>query len=114
VLATVAVGNAPYAVAFRHDGARAYVTNSHDDSVSVIDVANRVVVATVPVGSLPYGVTVDRNSGRLYVSGLADHSITIIDASNAVLGRSRCRTRMAWRCRRTARACTRATTALVR
>ena len=36
VLATVAVGNAPYAVAFRQDGARAYVTNSHDDSVSVI------------------------------------------------------------------------------
>jgi YVTN family beta-propeller protein len=85
LLAVLPVGSHPYAVAMHPDGSRAYVTNSWDDSVSVIDVPGRRVVATVPVGSLPYGVAVDGHSGRVYVAGLANHTVTVIDRNNVVL-----------------------------
>ena len=37
VIATVKVGKAPYGAALAADGALLYVTNQHDDTVSVID-----------------------------------------------------------------------------
>jgi YVTN family beta-propeller protein len=84
VLATVPVGTQPYGVAAHPDGTLAYVTNSHDDTVSVIAVGSGQVVATVPVGSLPYGVAVDGVTGNVYVSALAGHTLTVIDAAHVV------------------------------
>jgi len=40
---------------------RGYVTNSDDDTVSVIDPANNSVVATITVGDQPGGVAVTPN-----------------------------------------------------
>ena len=85
VLATVPVGTHPYGVAVHPDGTFAYVTNSHDDTVSVIDVPARAVVATLPVGSLPYGVAVATASGTAYVAALAGHSVTVVSADHAVV-----------------------------
>src|SRR5687767_11982569 len=79
IVATVPVGTQPYAVAAHPGGTLAYVTNSYDDTVSVIDVARAQVVATVPVGSLPYGVAVDAVTGNAYVTALAGHTVTVVD-----------------------------------
>jgi len=52
-LATIPVGSRPWAVAADEAGARLYVTNLNDDTVSVIDTASRSVIATIAVGDYP-------------------------------------------------------------
>ena len=45
---------------------RAYVTNTNDNTVSVIDTATRLVTATIPVGLGPAGVAVTPNGRFAY------------------------------------------------
>jgi YVTN family beta-propeller protein len=62
----------------------AYITNSGDDTVSVIDTATDHVVATIPVGA-PYAVAINGAGDRVYVTG--GNGISIIDATrNVVIG----------------------------
>jgi YVTN family beta-propeller protein len=68
VVATITVGFAPNGVAITPDETDplglddrrhqplAYVTNTDDSTVSVINTANNKVVATIPVGTLPFAV----------------------------------------------------------
>lgn len=52
----LATGAGAHAIVFSPDGARAYVTNQQDDSLSVIDVAMRSVLQSVPTGVHPNGL----------------------------------------------------------
>ncbi len=45
----------------------AYVSNTADDTVSVIDTSSLAVVATVPVGDDPVGVAVHPSGALVYV-----------------------------------------------
>lgn len=56
VLGEMETGDGAHAIVFSPDGQRAYVTNQHADTVSVIDVAARAVIDTVDVGSKPNGI----------------------------------------------------------
>jgi len=67
---TAVAGAAPFA----------YVTNSFDGSVSVVDVATNSVVATLGVGRNPYGVVVNADGTRVYVANLSARSVSVIDA----------------------------------
>lgn len=49
-------GAGAHAMAFSGDGARAFVTNQEDDTVSLVDVARFEVSATVEVGAAPNGI----------------------------------------------------------
>src|SRR4029077_10615670 len=68
---------------------RAYVTNSEDNTVSVIDTATNTVVATVPVGVNPYGIAITPDRTRAYTANGftgADNTVSVIDtASNTVV-----------------------------
>lgn len=65
---------------------RAYVTNAHSNSVSVIDTATFSVEATVPVGSSPADVAVTPNGRFAYVANFFGHSVSVISAaSNTVV-----------------------------
>ena len=44
----------------------AYVTNSHSNTVSVIDTASNTVVATVPVGNGPIAVAITPDGKHEY------------------------------------------------
>ena len=44
----------------------AYVVNSGDNTVSVIDTATDTVTATVPVGEFPMGVAVSPDESKVY------------------------------------------------
>ena len=59
VTATIPVGASPRYVAVDNDSNLIYVTNSNDDSVSVINGATNMVTATIPVGNRPLGIAVD-------------------------------------------------------
>lgn len=57
-LGELATGSGTHAFAFVDGGAKAYVTNQNDASVSVVDVATHTLLTTVPVGAQPNGVVV--------------------------------------------------------
>jgi YVTN family beta-propeller protein len=52
-VAKIDVGRDPNWIVFRRDGKFAFVSNTTDNSVSVIDTAGRKVSATIPVGHAP-------------------------------------------------------------
>jgi len=64
----------------------AYITNSRDNTVSVIDTAtNTVVGSPITVGGQPFGVAVTSN--KVYVTNINDGTISVIDtATNKVVG----------------------------
>ena len=65
---------------------RAYVTNSQDNTVSVIDTATNTVVATIPVGAVPVGVAITPDGTRAYVTNAGDNTVLVIDtATNTVV-----------------------------
>jgi YVTN family beta-propeller protein len=63
----------------------AYITNSGDNTVSVIDTATNTVTATVTVGALPFGVAVTPDGARVYVTNFGSDNVSVIDtATNTV------------------------------
>jgi YVTN family beta-propeller protein len=62
-------------------GAKAYVGNFKDNSVSVIDTVTGTVVATVPVSVGPHGMSATPNGQFVYVSGDGSSEVSVIDAS---------------------------------
>ncbi len=57
-----------------------YVTNIHDNTVSVIDASTRTVTATVPVGKQPGGVAVDPGTHTVYVTNIHDNTVSVIES----------------------------------
>src|SRR5580704_7404011 len=64
----------------------AYVVNSGDGTVSVIDTAtNTVVGLPIPVGREPFGVDVTPDGKHAYVTNRSSNNVSVIDtASNTV------------------------------
>lgn len=80
---TIAVGKNPEGLALSPDGTRLVVANSDSDSLSVIDVATRVVVDTLWVagedalrGASPSAGAFDA-AGRLYVVNAGDNAVDV-------------------------------------
>ena len=64
----------------------AYVTNSGDNTVSVIDIAKNEVVATVPIGSHPEGIVATPYGKKVYVTNTDIEYVSVIDtATNKVI-----------------------------
>ena len=63
----------------------AYITNSGDNTVSIIDTAINTVTATVQVGTNPSGVALAPNGETVYIGNIGDNTVSIIDtATNTV------------------------------
>jgi YVTN family beta-propeller protein len=60
-------------------GPYAYITNSRDNNVSVIDTVTNVVIATVDVGYSPWGVAVNPAGTKAYVTNSGSDSVSVID-----------------------------------
>ena len=74
----IPVGAAPTSVAFSPDGTRAYVTNTNDDTVSVIDTAIAAVIDTVVVGDEPGALAVSPSGTEVYVANWFDNTVSVI------------------------------------
>jgi YVTN family beta-propeller protein len=61
----------------------AYITNSDDGTVSVIDTTTNAVTATIPVGAHPGGVAVHPTGTRVYVTD--DEGLSVIDTATNTL-----------------------------
>src|SRR5215813_9410586 len=66
----------------------AYITNAHDNTVSVIDTAtNTLVGLPIPVGDFPFGVAVSPDGSKVYVANANSSTVSVIDtATNMVVG----------------------------
>lgn len=83
------VGADPQSVSVDAAGARAYVSNGADSTVTVIDLLTFDVVRTIAVGSEPRGTALTPRGTRLYVAESADGTLVEIDtATGAVVGRA--------------------------
>jgi YVTN family beta-propeller protein len=82
-LRTVPVGARPAAVVVARR--KVYVANSSDDTVSVVDPRQGVVVATIPVGDVPIALAGD--GPRVYVANGGDRTVSVVEtAANTVVG----------------------------
>lgn len=66
----------------------AYIGNSADNTVSIIDTAGQLVVATPGVGALPYGVAVDKTTGTAYVTNQDGGTVSVIDGATMAVVRT--------------------------
>lgn len=67
--------------AFAAPGAKAYVANFKDNTVSVIDTEGGKVIATIPVAAGPHGMAITQDGGTVYVSGDGSSSLDVIDTA---------------------------------
>ncbi|HWP96008.1 MAG TPA: YncE family protein [Syntrophomonadaceae bacterium] len=75
----IAVGRVPYDVIFSPSPQTAYVTNSGDNTVGIIDVFAHRQDFAITVGSLPNWLGITANGSFLVVSNIEDNSVSIIN-----------------------------------
>ena len=78
-VAEVPVGHRPSSVAIDPDSKNAYVANTRDGSVSVVDLDSRKAKETFGVGAEPSALALSPNGTRLYVANSSSNSLTVID-----------------------------------
>ncbi len=81
---TVVVGKSPSEVTFSTDGALAFVANTGDASVTVIDANTKALRATLAVGADPVGAWPATN-GKMYVDNEAARTISVIDVASVAV-----------------------------
>ncbi|WP_210165785.1 cytochrome D1 domain-containing protein [Devosia psychrophila] len=78
-IATIEVGAHPAHVVVDLTGKFAFVTNSGDNNVTVVDLANDVVTAVIPTGAYPHGQRMSPDGKELYVANVEDGSVSVLD-----------------------------------
>ena len=66
-------------------GSYAYITNSWDHTVSIIDTETDTVKATVPVGIYPVGVAINPAGTKVYVTNEGSNDVSVIDTANSTV-----------------------------
>ncbi|MCV7227258.1 beta-propeller fold lactonase family protein [Mycolicibacterium komossense] len=75
----------PFGMAVSKDGTRAYVTNIHDGTVSVIDLRTGQVGAPITVGGQPTAIAVSPSGNRIYVLDDAGDTVSVINTATGQL-----------------------------
>jgi YVTN family beta-propeller protein len=81
-VATIPVGEGPFALALSPAQDRLYVANVRSGDLSVIDTAGLRVSATAAIGGMPYGVAVSAEGSRVVVTNQQAGSVTILDSGD--------------------------------
>jgi len=73
-------------VAITPNGAFAYVGNSCDSTVSVVNITTNIVVATVAVGGQPQNIAITPDGSFTYTSNFLTNNLSVIStATNTVV-----------------------------
>ena len=75
----IPVGKAPAHVIVDPQGARAFVTNGGDNTISVIDLSRRQVVKSIAVGKSPHGLRMSPDGETIYVANTGDNSVSLVN-----------------------------------
>jgi YVTN family beta-propeller protein len=85
-IAGISVGSRPYGVALDKYANIVYVTNSHSDTISVINGNTDKIITNVDVGTFPYAVTLQPANNLVYVANYRSNTVSVIDpTSNKVI-----------------------------
>lgn len=76
-VAEIGVGEHPAHVVASADG-RAFVTQSGENSVAVVDLASKKVVGTVATGRYPHGLRIGPDGKEIYVADVEEGSVSVI------------------------------------
>ena len=76
----IKVGEHPYCAVASPDGKTLYVSNTQDDTVSVIDLNSHKIIATIEVGMTPEGISYDAASKLVLVASWGENKVSVIDA----------------------------------
>jgi YVTN family beta-propeller protein len=92
VQSVIGVGHFPEDIAFARGGSQAFVTNSSDATVSVINTTSRTVTQTVSLAVypmlFPFGVVATNDGSKVYVTSVANQrdtsrqNVAILDNTN--------------------------------
>ncbi|MFA6296442.1 MAG: YncE family protein [Patescibacteria group bacterium] len=63
----------------------AYIANSIDNTVSVIDEASSSVIKTIGVGTAPHGVAINPAGTKAYISNYESSNVSVIDVASQTL-----------------------------
>lgn len=75
--ATIGVGEHPAHVVASADG-RAFVTQSGENSVAIVDIAAGKVVGTIETGRYPHGLRISPDGEEIYVADVEEGSVSVI------------------------------------
>lgn len=81
IVMSLPVGKHPAHVVTDPKGSRAYVTNSEDNAITVVDLKTKRTVATVGTGAAPHGLRPSPDGRELYVANVQDNSVSVIDTA---------------------------------
>ena len=78
-LLNVAIGPHPAHVVPDADGIHAYVSDSHDGAVMVVDLRAGRIVARIPAGAEPHGLRLSPDGTELYVANMGGGGVSVVD-----------------------------------
>ncbi len=81
--ADIEIGRHPAHIIIDAQGKRAYATNSEDNNVLVIDVAQKKVIGEIKTGKFPHGLRMSPNGREIYVANVNDNSVSVIDTMHS-------------------------------
>lgn len=81
-IATIPVGEGPFALGLNPRGDRLYVGNVRSGDVSVIDTGALALIGTVKIGGMPYGVATSEDGGLALVTNQQAGTVAVIDAAS--------------------------------
>lgn len=88
VAATIPVGRGMHQIAFNAGGARAFVSNGLDGTLSVIDVASMKKIADVKTGTTVNGLAFSTLSNAMYAADGTAGRIAVVDAGSLQVAKS--------------------------
>ncbi|MGN6637615.1 MAG: gliding motility-associated C-terminal domain-containing protein, partial [Mucilaginibacter sp.] len=75
----------PSGLAISPDGNTLYVTNSNNNTLSVINTSTYQVTFVLTVGNNPYGITISPNGSKLYIANVISRTITVVNTSTLTI-----------------------------
>ncbi|MGB3940310.1 MAG: YncE family protein [Candidatus Manganitrophaceae bacterium] len=81
--ADIEIGRHPAHVIIDAQGKLAYATNSEDNNVLVIDVAQKKAVGEIKTGNFPHGLRMSPDGREIYVANVNDNSVSVIDIAQS-------------------------------
>ena len=79
----IGIGRHPAHVIIDSQGSLVYVTQAEDNTLSVVDVAQRKVVREIKTGKSPHGLRMSPDGREIYVANTGDNSVSVIDVARA-------------------------------
>lgn len=80
-VAQIAIGPHPAHVVTSIDGKLAFVTDSEENVLQVIDLSGKRIVRTIPTGAYPHGLRASPDGQELYVANVKNESVSVIDTA---------------------------------